>query len=49
MGITDLAHPTRKSVATGVDRDKGVSARLKLVGTRTPNSGVVILSYQATR
>jgi hypothetical protein len=49
MGITEWARHTRKRVATGVDRDKGKSARLKLVGTRTPNSGVVILSCQATR
>jgi hypothetical protein len=44
MGISEWARQTRKCVAVGVDPDKGNSGRLKLVGTRTPNSGVVVLS-----
>jgi hypothetical protein len=49
MGITHRVGHTRNMVATGVDRDKGNSARLKLVGTRTPNSGVDILSHLGSR
>jgi len=49
MGITEWARHTRKCVATGVDRGKRNSARLKLVGTRTPNLGVDILSHRAVR
>jgi hypothetical protein len=49
MGITERARARRKRLATGVDRDKGNSARLKLVVTPTPNGGVVNLSHQASR
>jgi hypothetical protein len=47
MHITDLGG--WKYVVTGVDRDEGNSPRLKVLGTRTPNWRVVILSYQAVR
>jgi hypothetical protein len=33
----------------GVHRDEGNSSWLKLLGTPTPDSGLVILSYQAVR
>jgi hypothetical protein len=36
-------------VVTRVDRDEGNSSRLKVLGTPMPNSGVVILPYQALR
>jgi hypothetical protein len=49
MGITDLARPTRECLATAVDRDEGNSSRVKVLGTRTPNSGVGILSHRAVR
>jgi hypothetical protein len=49
MGITDLARPTRECLATGVDRDEGDCPRLKVLGTRTPNPGVDILSHRAVR
>ena len=49
MGPTEWACQARKRVATGVGRDKGNSARLRLVGTRTHNSGIVMISHPAVR
>jgi hypothetical protein len=49
MGMIDWARLTRKCFATGVDRDKGNGAWLRLVVTRTSHSGVDILSHRVFR
>jgi hypothetical protein len=36
-------------VVAGVHRDESNSSRLMVLGTWTPNSGVVMLFYQAVR
>jgi hypothetical protein len=49
MGIADWARATRECLVTGVARDEGNSARLKLVVTGRQNSGVVLLPQGALR
>jgi hypothetical protein len=49
MGISDWGRATRKCLVTSVAQDEGNSYRLKLVVTRTQNSGVVVLAHEAVR